>query len=401
MEYQEYFSFASAGEIIFGNGSIKLIPEILKTRLRAKKPLVVSDPGVTRAGHLEKVIKGLENDKIPFAKFEEGEPEPSLENVFLCVEQNQSTGCDSIVAVGGGSVIDLAKAVSVLLKYKGNIRDYFGNDKVPGETLPIIAIPTTAGTGSEVTAGAVLSDVKNSIKVGLRSNYLRPRIALLDPLLTLSCPKSVTAAAGFDVLAHAVGSYTMIDHTCLPKGSVLFYGSNPLTEPLATEAIRLVGQYLRTAVHQGHNREARENMLMASLLAGLAFSNTGVTHAHNITYPIGGKTHAPHGILLSVVLPAVLEFNLSVRMQRMATIGGLMGERVEGLSLREAANKGLDAIRTLIADIQLPSTLREIGLKKEDIPEMAKLAMPALNALPWNPRAMSLDDLIGILNKAY
>jgi alcohol dehydrogenase len=237
--------------------------------------------------------------------------------------------------------------------------------------------------------------------VGLRSNYLRPRIALLDPLLTLSCPKKVTASAGFDVLAHAVGSYTMLDHTCMPKGSVLFYGSNPLTEPLARDAIRLVGKYLRTAVHQGQNREAREKMLMASLLAGLSFSNAGTTSAHVITYPIGAKTHAAHGVLLSVVLPAILEYNLAVRTERMADIGALMGEDVKNLPPREAANQGLKAIRALIEDIQLPSRLREIGLSKEDIPEMAKLAMPAVNAMPWNPRSLTLKDLIGILENAY
>ena len=401
MEYQEYFSFVSAGEIIFGNNSIKLIPELLIKKCNAQKPLVVSDSGVAGAGHLEKVFSDLENEKIPYVKFLEVEEEPSFENVLACVQESKPAGCDSIVAIGGGSVIDLAKVTAVLLKYGGNIRDYLGQDKVPGEILPIIAVPTTAGTGSEVSAGAVLSDIENNIKVGVRSNYERPRVALIDPLLTISCPKSVTASAGFDALSHAVGSYTMMDHTYMPKGTALFHGSNLLTESLATSAIKLAGQYLRTAVHQGHNKEAREKMMMANLLAGLAFSNSGVTHAHNITYPLANLTHAPHGVLVAVMLPAVLEFNIPVRMQRMASLAELMGENIQGLSLRESANRGLEAIRKMIEDIQLPSTLSELGVKKEDIPKMAEIAMPILNSLPFNPRIMSYDDLVEIYHKAY
>lgn len=401
MEYQEYFSFAVAGEIIFGNGSIKYLPEILKKKLKVQRPLLVSDQGIASAGHLEPVFKNLQDDKIPFEKFDEVEPEPSIENVLSCVEKSRSRGCDSIVAIGGGSVIDCAKVTSVLLKYGGDIGDYFGQDKIPGETLPIVAVATTAGTGSEVSAGAILTDAKNNIKVGIRSNYLRPRVALLDPMLTLSCPKSVTASTGFDVLAHAVGSYTMIDHTCMPRGTVIFYGTNPITEALATAAIKLVAQYLRIAVHQGHNREAREKMMLANVLAGCAFSNSGVTHTHNISYPVGAKTHAPHGVTLAALLPTVLEFNLPTRMDRLAHVAALMGEKVDDLPLNDAAKKGIDAIRDLIEDIQLPSTLRDLGINKEDLPDMASKAMPALESLPWNPRTIALDELIEIYNCAY
>jgi alcohol dehydrogenase class IV len=402
MEYQDYFGFAlGGGEIIFGSGSIQYVPEILKKKIKAKKPLLVTDPGVVRGGHLEKLTKGLQDSRISFELFDQVEPEPPVENVLLCLGQSESKGCDAIVAMGGGSVIDLAKVVSVLLKYGGDIQDYYGQEKVPGETLPIVAVPTTAGTGSEVSAGAILTDQKANTKVGVRSNYLRPKIAVLDPLLTLSCPKSVTAAAGFDVLAHAVESYTMIESSCMPKGTVIFYGTNMITETLVTAAIPLVARYLRVAVHQGHNKEAREKMLLASLLAGLGFSNSGVTMTHNITYPVGAKTHAAHGVLLSPLLPAVLEYNLPVQMERLSKMASLMGEEVNSLPLMEAARRGIEAIKNLIKDIQLPSTLREIGVKEGDIPEMARIAMPVLQSLPWNPRSVTLEDLVGVYRKAY
>jgi alcohol dehydrogenase class IV len=401
VEYQDCFGFAIAREIVFGNGSIKYLPNILTDKLKVTKPLLISDQGVAAAGHLDMIIDDLREKQIPFEKFDKVEQEPSIENVLLCVEKSDSKGCDSVVAVGGGSVIDLAKAASVLLRYGGNIRDYLGQENVPGEVLPLVAVSTTAGTGSEVSASAILTDTQSETKVGVRSNYLRPRIALFDPILTLSCPKSVTAATGFDVLSHAVESYTMIDHTCMPEGTVIFYGTNPITEPLAISAIKLVSQNLRTAVHQGHNREAREKMMMANILAGSAFSNSGVTHAHFISYPVGAKTHAPHGVLLATLLPAVLEFNLPTCMDRLAHVATLMGEKTEHLSLKDAAKKGVDTIRGLIKDIQLPSSLREIGLKKEDIPGLAEIAMPILESLPGNPRVTSLEDLIDIYNYAY
>ena len=190
MEYQDYFGFAlGGGEIIFGNGAIQYLPEILTKKIKVKKPLLITDPGVVQGGHLEKVIRDLQEAKISFEIFDKVEQEPPVENVLLCAENASAKGCDSIVAIGGGSVIDLAKVTSVLLKYRGDIKNYYGQEKVPGETLPIVAVPTTAGTGSEVSAGAILTDQKANTKVGVRSNYLRPKVALLDPLLTLSCPE--------------------------------------------------------------------------------------------------------------------------------------------------------------------------------------------------------------------
>ena len=193
----------------------------------------------------------------------------------------------------------------------------------------------------------------------------------------------------------------MNEYTCMPKGTVIFYGTNPLTEPLATAAIPLVAKYLRLAVHQGQNKEAREKMMLASLLAGIGFSNSGVTMTHNITYPVGAKTHASHGVLLGTLLPSVLEYNLPVRMERLSTVASLMGEDVRSLSLEEAAQRGIETMKNLIKDIQLPTKMREIGVKENDIPEMARISMPMLQSMPWNPRSVTLEDLIEVYRKAY
>jgi alcohol dehydrogenase len=401
MECQDYFSFVSAGEIRFGKGCLGHLPGVVKTKIKANKPLVISDPGVVAGGLLEPVYESLSREKIPFERFEDTEQEPSLPNVLACVDANKGKGCDCVVAIGGGSVIDLGKAVAVMLRYGGNIRDYFGQEALPGEPVPIVASPTTAGTGSEVTAGAILSDVDNNTKVGIRSNWLRPRVALVDPESTYSCPKGVTANAGFDVLAHAVESFTMAESACMPKGTVIFHGSNQITEPLAASAIELVGKFLPIVVHQGSNREARDQMMMASLLAGLAFSNSGVTDTHMISYPVGTRTHAPHGALLATLLPVVLEYNLPIRKTKLARVARLLGENTDGLSERDAALKGIEAIRTLIKEIQLPATLRDLGLDRADIPAMADTILPVLRGLPMNPRAMERDDLIGIYERSY
>ncbi|MDZ7760518.1 MAG: iron-containing alcohol dehydrogenase [Desulfovermiculus sp.] len=401
MEYQDYFSFASSREIIFGNNSSNHISFFIKSKIRSKIVLIVSDVGIRKTGIIDNIVKQLENDNINFATFEELESEPTIQNVLSCVNKGVTECCDSILAIGGGSAIDLAKAASVMIKHGGNIEDYFGQNKVPEDILPIIAVPTTAGTGSEVTAGAVLTDNINNCKVGIRSNYCRPNISVLDPILTLSCPQSVTAASGFDAFSHAIGSYTMIDQAYMPKGTTLFHGSNFLTDTLAIEAIKLLSHNIRTAVHQGQNKESREKMMKGSLLAGLAFSNAGLTHTHMLTYPLSGKLHAPHGVLIAIVLPKVLEYNLQVRMERMAYVAELMGENISNLSTRESAYKAIAAVNNLINDIKLPTKLRDIGFKKQDIPKMAEQAIPILNSLPWNPRNMNYEDVIEIYNMCH
>jgi alcohol dehydrogenase class IV len=222
-----------------------------------------------------------------------------------------------------------------LVTHGGNPQDYFGEGKVPGPVAPIVAIPTTAGTGSEVSPSSILTDVKENLKKGISDNKLRPTVAIVDPTLTLTCPPHITAATGIDVLAHAIESYMATNFAYLPlqpgeEETVLYHGSNPLTDCLAKQAVEIVADNLRIAVDQGRNTEARENMAMANVLAGIAFSNSGVTAVHAMAYPLGALSHAPHGVVNGLLLPHVMEYNLPVSSRRLAEIAGMMGINTRG-----------------------------------------------------------------------
>ena len=269
-----------------------------------------------------------------------------------------------------------------------------------------MAIPTTAGTGSEVSPSSILTDVKANLKKGISDNKLRPRVAIVDPLLTLSCPPNVTAATGIDVLAHAIESYIAIHFAYLPlnpgeEDMVLYHGSYPLTECLALKAVELVGQNLKTAVEQGRNVEARVNMAMANVMAGIAFSNSGVTAVHAMAYPLGAISHAPHGVVNVLLLPYVMEYNLPVRIKELADVARALGEKVDGLSLREAALKSVSAVNELIRDIGLPTRMRDIGVKEKDIRPMAEATMQVTRLLRSNPRRVSIESLEEIYKSAF
>ncbi len=405
MEIRENWGFAICGELIFGNHSVHKVGKVAQ-RLAAKKVLVVTDPGVRNAGLLEFVERPLKEVSIPFGVFDRGEPEPSIENALDCAEFAREGNYDCFICLGGGSVIDLGKVTSALVTYGKHPNDYFGEGKIPGPVKPIVAVTTTSGTGSEVSPASVLTDVKANLKKGISDNKLRPKVSIVDPLLTVSCPPSVTAATGIDVLAHAIESYMATDYAYLPlnpgeEDTILYHGSNPLSDCLALRAVELVGRYLRTAVDQGKNIEARVKMAMANIMAGMAFSNSGVTAVHAMAYPLGAVSHAPHGVVNGLLLPHVMEYNIPVRTERLAELARALGEKTEGASQRETALKAIHAVNELIRDIGLPTRMRDIGVKEEDIRPMAEATMLITRLLRSNPRRVSVTSLEGIFNRAF
>src|SRR5204863_5936443 len=276
--------------------------------------------------------------------------EPSLNAASTCISAARRFKPDALLGLGGGSNMDLAKITATVLAHGGGPRDYFGDDKIPGHVFPLICVPTTAGTGSEISAASVLTDSDNHIKVGVLSNHLRPRVAVVDPLLTVSCPPKVTADSGIDALTHAIEAYTAVDNAefPLPAGERSVYqGKHPLGDCLAEKAIGLVGAYLRRAVARGDDLEAREGMALAATLAGLAFSNVGVAVVHALEYPVGGATHCAHGAGNGLLLPFVMRYNLPARMREFATIARLLGEDVAGLSEAKGAEKAVEAVERL------------------------------------------------------
>jgi alcohol dehydrogenase class IV len=265
-------------------------------------------------------------------------------------------------------------------------------------------MPTTAGTGSEVSAAAVLTDTDNHIKVGVLSNYLRPRVAVVDPQLTVSCPVKVTADSGIDALTHAIEAFTAVDNADfpLPTGERSVYqGRHPFGDMLAERAITLIGRYLRQAVAYGNNREAREGMALGATMAGLAFSNVGVALVHAMEYPVGGAVHCSHGAGNGLLLPYVMRFNLPARMREFAKIATFLGEDVSGLPIDQAAHKAIAAVESLRGDIGIAARLRDIGVKEEQLRPFAEKAAGIKRILRVNPRAVDADAIETIFRAAF
>jgi alcohol dehydrogenase class IV len=275
---------------------------------------------------------------------------------------------------------------------------------VPGPVFPLVCVPTTAGTGSEVSAAAVLTDGENHVKVGVLSNYLRPRVAVVDPLMTVPCPPKVTADSGIDALTHAVEAYTAVDNADfpLPPGErTVYQGRHLMGDLLAEKAIELVGRHLRRAVADGSDLEAREGMALAATLAGMAFSNVGVAVVHALEYPVGGTTHCSHGAGNGLLLPAAMRFNLPVRRAAFAQVARLLGEDVSGLSEEQAAERAVVAVEGLREDIGIPTRLRDLGVKESQLRPLAEKAAAIKRILRVNPRPTTVDDLEAIYRAAY
>ena len=381
------FSFTGARKIVFGSGAFEQLLEYVHG-LKGSKPLVVLDGNLSSAGFKERVSGLFENDGMDYILFDRVEGEPPLDLADEGAEIALKEKCDLVVGIGGGSTMDVAKAVAVIAANKGRTKDYLGLNKVPGPGLPKIMVPTTAGTGSEVTFTSVFIRKKLKKKEGMNSPWLYPELALLDPVLTLSVPSNVTAATGIDALCHAIESYTSIN-------------SSPMSELVSLEAIRLISSDLRTCVHDGSNLRARENVLLGSLYAGLGLANAGVTAVHSLSYPLGGKYGISHGVANTVLLPYVMRFNLPGAVEKFAVVAETMGEFVDDLSLREAANLAVEAVEELIEDCDMDISLEELGVGEEDFPELAKVAMTVARPLENNPRKVTVEDAIEIYEEAY
>ena len=380
------FSFTGARKIVFGNGSFAGLAQHLAD-LRAKHPLVVLDKNLAVAGFSAKVAQVLELSGMEYCLFDQTEPEPRLELADEGAKLALKKKCDAVIGIGGGSAMDVAKAVAVLAANKGKAADYLGLNKVPGPGLPTIMIPTTAGTGSEVTFTAVFIRRNLKKKEGMNSPYLYPDLALLDPELTLSLPPGPTATTGLDALCHAIESYTSIS-------------ASPMSELMSLEAIRLISDNLRTCVHEGGNLEARSQMLLGSLYAGLGLANAGVTAVHSLSYPLGGKYGIPHGLANTILLLPVMAFNLPAALEKFAIIAETMGEVTDGLPLREAAYLALDAVEALIEDCGIETKLGDFDIAEADFPELAKVAMTVARPLENNPRPVTIEKAIEIYGEA-
>jgi alcohol dehydrogenase class IV len=396
------WTFHGPGELVFGRNAASQLGQIA-SRLHARRVLIVTDLALASGGVMDRVAQPLGQSGAAIDVFDGGQSDPPIHAVARAVQQARQFRPDVLLGLGGGSNMDLAKATATLLAHGGSCQDYAGEERIPGPIFPLILVPTTAGTGSEVTWAAVLNDTERGMKFGILSNYLRPKVAVVDPLLSASCPPSVTADSGIDALTQAIEAYTAVDNEMfpLPAGvSSVYQGRHPLGDILAERAMELIGQFLRRAVADGSDLEAREGMSLAATLAGLSFSNVGVAAVHAIEYALGPVAHIPHGRGCGLLLPFVMRFNRPARIKQMARIASLLGEHTDGLSQEEAADRAIAAVEELRADIGIPARLGQVGVRGDQLPAMAETAFAVKRILRVNPRELSQQDLLLILQSA-
>ncbi|RMG63467.1 MAG: iron-containing alcohol dehydrogenase [Chloroflexi bacterium] len=395
--------FSTSDEILFGCGTAERIGVEVRHR-HLSRALIVADPNMVKAGLVDAVRRSLDESQVESHVFEGSAPEPGTMAVNAAADAARAVKPDFIVGLGGGSNMDVAKVAAAVYTHGGSAGDYFGENRVPGPTVPVFAVPTTAGTGSEVTAVAVIEDESRHLKLAVASPFLRPRLAIVDPLLTLSCPAKVTAESGIDALVHAVEAYTVIGYDALdlpPDARPQFTGRQPITDALAEQAIRLIGQHLRVAVYQPKNIAAREGMHLAALLAGMAFSSAGLGAAHALQYPVGAETHTSHGLGTGLLLPYVVAYLLPAAPETFARIAGWLGEDVDGMSAFDAGELCVEAIQRLKRDIGLPMRLRDIGVREERIRSLAEQAATYQRLLRMSPRPLDVAGLEQILRSAW
>jgi alcohol dehydrogenase class IV len=390
------WTFHSAGSLIFGRDSVAQLGDVA-ARLKAKRVFVVTDGVLVRAGIADRVTKPLADAGVTAEVYAGCQPEPPLEVVRQAIDAARAFRPDAVLGLGGGSNMDTAKLVALVLAHGGDPTDYVGDCRVPGPVFSLVCVPTTAGTGSEVSAAAVFTDTAKKIKVSCLSNYLRPTVAVVDPLLTVGCPPKVTADSGIDAITHAIEAYTAADQDEFlarpPGGETVYQGKNPLADAMATQCIKYVGDYLRRAVKGGNDLEAREGMALAATYGGLAFANAGVALVHAMEYPVGGAVHVSHGAGNGLLLPYVMRYNETVRKSEISCIGAI---------LESGRGDGIAAVEQLRADIGIPTRLRDIGVTEDMLPGFAEKAFAIKRLMRVNPRMpQSADEILAIYRAAF
>lgn len=374
-----------APEMIFGQGALSQVGECAG-RLGANKVFLVSDRGVVQAGWVDRAAPYLEREGLTFQVWTGVSPNPKDYEVEVGAREYEKSGCDAVLVIGGGSAIDAAKAVAILASNGGHIGEYEGIDRIAKPLPPMVVVPSTAGSGSEVSQFSIIVDSRRKVKMAIISKSLVPDIAITDPLLLLTVDSRLTANTGMDALTHAIEAYVSVAAT-------------PLTDVHALSAIRLIAEHLPASVASQTNAGAKEAMAMASLEAGLAFSNAILGAVHAMTHQLGGLLDMPHGEANAILLPYVMEFNMISSQARYADIAAALGESIAGLSRRQAALRAIAAVRDLAGDVGVPRRLSEVGLDADYIPRLSENAVRDA-CLITNPRDASLGDIEGIFRAA-
>lgn len=382
------FDFLMPSVNFFGPGIIAKIGDRAKM-LNMHKPLIVTTEGLSKIdnGPVKQTIASLEKAGVDYAVFTGAEPNPKIRNVQAGKKMYQDENCDSIITVGGGSAHDCGKGIGIVLTNGDDISKLAGIETLKNPLPPLMAVNTTAGTGSELTRHAVITNEKTHLKFVVVSWRNIPLVSFNDPMLMLDIPKDITAATGCDAFVQAIEPYVSVDH-------------NPITDSQCKEAIQLIQTALPEVVANGHNIEARTKMVEAEMLAGMAFNNANLGYVHAMAHQLGGQYDAPHGVCCALLLTTVEEYNLIACPERFAELAKVMGFDTTGLTLYEAAQKSIDGMREMCRLVGIPSSIKEIGAKPEDFEMMAKNALKDGNAFS-NPRKGTVEDVVKLYQKAY
>jgi len=387
MIFEKAHVFYSPNKVLFGpNTTRNTGAEALQ--LGGKRAMIITDPGVVQAKLIGPIRASLEASRIPFAIYDEVKPEPPVRCVEEAAEKLRSEKCDILIGVGGGSSMDVTKAVSLKATNEMSVLEMCGMDLVKKRGVPKILIPTTSGTGSEITRVSVLINEKENVKTVINSLYTLADVAIVDPLLTLTVPPKVTADTGMDALVHAIETYVALSAT-------------PFSDILAERAIGWIARYLPVAYAKGSNLEARYYLSLASTVAGMAFASGGLGAVHALAYPVGTEFRLSHGRSNAIMLPHVMRYNLSGNPDKYAEIAGCMEEELGGLSMMEAAEASVEAVEELLARVGISYRLRDYGIPKEAIPKLVRGAMIFARLFVPNPRDLKEEDVRKVFEDAY
>jgi len=384
MEMQTIYQFQTAQNIVAGPNSLQLLGEKLNLLgVEVKSALIITQPPMVDLGFVEQIANPLKEKGISVDTNTNILPEPTLENIEQVFEATASNNYDVLIGIGGGSVLDTTKILSVLKTNDASVEQLLGTDLVANPGVPTILIPTTSGTGAEVTPNAIVTLPDQELKVGIVSKYLLPTLVILDPVLTLKLPKPITAATGMDAFTHSLESFISTK-------------ANPISDMFALESIRLISSSIVEAYQNGESIDAREKMLVGSMYGGMALTSAGTAAVHALAYPLGGKYKIPHGVANSMLLPHVMKYNMDAITDRLALVAEPMGISTEGLSNSQVAEKAVEKIVEWTNVLEIPQDLKSYGVKEEELPEISVSASQVTRLLNNNPKKLSVADIEAI-----
>jgi len=373
-------------KLVFGIGSANQVGNEAKN-LGGNKALIVTDKQVVSAGLTEEITSSLKARGLEVGVFDQVQAEPPVRNVNDGARIAREMGCDIVIGVGGGSSLDVAKGVALMTKLEGSVLDYIGTDTVPHRGVPKILLPTTAGTGSEVTRVFVMTDEEDMVKKVVYSDFVLADVAIVDPKLTVSMPPGVTADSGIDALVHAIETYVSMNST-------------PFSDILSVEAIQLIGENILVAYVKSDNMEARSNMALAATIAGMAFASGGLGANHGLAYVLGTDYHLSHGRSNAAILPHIVDYNRIGSPRRYARIAQALGVSVEGLSLDETGKRLVEYLKKLLENLGISTHLSSYGISRDDIPSMVEGGMKQSRFFVTNPRNLTAEDVKEIYTRA-